>query len=422
MGMFEFKAGEISLTRNEDIWSQTIRDTVLVSAYPLAAWMASSWWRLFYEPLPPTGIKPSIDWRMAHELSASNQGFIWPKIILASDTEVMQVWSMTSHMADCQSVRYINSLDRPFAVNLLEFEQIAKAFIESVICRLEATGITNTALSNLWQEVQEELDDVYSRQYRRYEAVLGFDPDECPENVIHDAINLSEQIGDTTFLELAPALSKATSEGKSLKSTLDDLLHDTGIDGQVEVSIDGSDSQRLLRAPWQRAVKVASLLRSEIDIGEKPITDQKLYDLIGLNSSNHESSFPKTRRNFSIAIPLEEGRLKFHPRKRHQLSRRFEMARFLGDYLLYGKCGSSWLTNTDLRTSRQKYQRAFAAEFLCPVNSLKAYLENDYSESAIDDAAEYFQVSSQTVESILANNGLITPVYASSYIETRIPY
>ncbi|WP_254568810.1 hypothetical protein [Oscillatoria sp. HE19RPO] len=52
MGMFGLKAGEISLSRNEDIWSQTIRDTVLVSAYPLAAWMVASWWRLLYEPLP----------------------------------------------------------------------------------------------------------------------------------------------------------------------------------------------------------------------------------------------------------------------------------------------------------------------------------------------------------------------------------
>ena len=67
MGMFGLKVGDFSLTRNEDVWSQTIRDTVLVSAYPLAAWMVSSWWRLLYEPLPPTGTRPSVSWRMAHD-------------------------------------------------------------------------------------------------------------------------------------------------------------------------------------------------------------------------------------------------------------------------------------------------------------------------------------------------------------------
>ena len=60
MGMFGLRVGDVSLTRNEDTWSQTIRDTVLVSAYPLAAWVVSSWWRLLYEPLPSAGAKPSI--------------------------------------------------------------------------------------------------------------------------------------------------------------------------------------------------------------------------------------------------------------------------------------------------------------------------------------------------------------------------
>jgi len=45
-------------------------------------------------------------------------------------------------------------------------------------------------------------------------------------------------------------------------------------------------------------------------------------------------------------------------------------SRLMGDYLLYGNHGTSWLASTDLRTSRQKYQRAFAAEFLCPFRSL----------------------------------------------------
>ncbi len=75
-----------------------------------------------------------------------------------------------------------------------------------------------------------------------------------------------------------------------------------------------------------------------------------------------------------------------------------------------------------LGTSRQKYQRAFAAEFLCPLSSLQAYLENDYSESAIEDAAEYFKVSSQTVESILENNGLISSPQSASYLERSFPY
>ena len=78
---------------------------------------------------------------------------------------------------------------------------------------------------------------------------------------------------------------------------------------------------------------------------------------------------------------------------------------------------SEWLTNTDLRTARQKYQKAFAAEFLCPIKSLIGFLEEDFSESAIEDAANYFEVSEWTVSSLLANNHFI-----SHHLMNDIPY
>ena len=422
MGMFGLKVGDISLTRNEDTWSQTLRDTVLVSAYPLAAWIVSSWWRLFYEPLPPAGTKPSINWKMAHELTAANQGFIWPRIIFASDTELMQIWSTASNAIDQQSVRYINNLDRPFPVSLLEFEQTAKAFIESVISRLDATEIVNTSLASLWREVQEELTDPYASQYRRCEAELGFDPDECPESLIEDALRLADDMGSHTFSEVAPTYSQDISETKPLSSRIAKIKEAPGLDGRPEISINHFGSQEFAKAPWQKANEVASRLCDAIDITEKPVTDEQLYELLGLQKSEYEAFNPPRQRRISIAVPSKQDRFEFHPRKRHPIAKRFELARFIGDYLLYGNHGNSWLANTDLRTLRQKYQRAFAAEFLCPLSSLQVYLDNDYSESAIEDAADYFQVSSQTVESILLNNKLISSPQSASYLEVSLPY
>jgi len=66
-----------------------------------------------------------------------------------------------------------------------------------------------------------------------------------------------------------------------------------------------------------------------------------------------------------------------------------------------------WLPTTDTATARQKLQRAFAAEFLCPITTLQEYLNGDLSEEAIEDAGEHFEVSSVMVRSHLANNGLL---------------
>jgi hypothetical protein len=421
MGMFSLQAGEIYLTENEDIWTQKIRSTVLLSAYPLALWMASSWWRLLFEPLPPPGIKPSVDWRMAHELTASNQGFIWPRVIFASDTESMQIWATPSHPTDKQSVRYINGIERAVSENFLEFDSIAAAFIESVISRLNETGVHGTSLAHLWEEVQEEQSDPYSTMYRRREAELGFDPDECPDEIVKDALDLAKQMGDETLSELAPTCGKESSETIPF-SAIKELIESTGLKGKPRNLGNLPVNQDTVKAPWQRAKEVASFVHKKIDNEEKPLTNKILCDLLGLEQSEYDAWQPQKRQPISVAVPLKNNGFNYHPRKSHPLAKRFEFARLIGDYLLYGNSGKSWLASTDIRTSRQKYQRAFAAEFLCPLDSLQAYLDNDYSESAIEDASEYFMVSQQTIETILTNNSLIFSSHRVNDLEPRIPY
>ncbi len=108
----------------------------------------------------------------------------------------------------------------------------------------------------------------------------------------------------------------------------------------------------------------------------------------------------------AIASPSNGGKYTFKPRKKHPVAQRFEFARFIGDLLTKHE-STEWLASTDLVTSRQKFQRAFAAEFLCPIDSLVDYLDDDFSDSAIEDAASQFNVSERTVNSLLASNGYI---------------
>ena len=59
-------------------------------------------------------------------------------------------------------------------------------------------------------------------------------------------------------------------------------------------------------------------------------------------------------------------------------------------------------------------QRAFAAGFLCPVESLIDVLEDDFSEDAREAAAERFGVSPLTVTAVLANHGFVIQQEAQS--------
>nr|WP_297385000.1 hypothetical protein [uncultured Roseateles sp.] len=179
--------GDVNLTRNEDIWSKSVRDNVFLAAYPLAQWLASSWWRLVYEPLPPSGKQPTHGWRMAHEVGAANHGFVWPNIVMACDTEAVQVWAAAA-MSPRQSVQYLQSLPAPKAIPLSRFQRSIRDFIQATLTQLDAKALRHSDLAALWGIVLEDLADANAVRRRKLEAQLGFDPEECPPKALEEAL------------------------------------------------------------------------------------------------------------------------------------------------------------------------------------------------------------------------------------------
>lgn len=392
----------ICLTRNQDIWAETVRDNVFVSAYPLAMWLATSWWRLNHEPLPAQ--QPGHDWRMAHELGAANHGFVWPRVIFIPDGEAIHVWAGASMTHD-QSVQYLQALEVPKLITLSGFQQSVQRFMQGVLARLDAKELAGTNLAYLWAILQEDLADPEAVRRRKLEAELGFDPEECPERALIAALQWEKQVGDVALSELAPAISSSGSSPDL--TTLGELASASGIVGTPEVSgvsIDHLDHG----APWERAVHDARALRLMMGNVGDPMPSQSLHPLLGLSSAAVANwSIPEGRSPVAVAIPTDGRQLKFLPRKRNPVGQRFELVRFLGEYLRPSTDENRWLASTDLGTSRQKYQRAFAAEFLCPLNALLSFLNGDFSSYAIEEAASKFEVSEQVVTNLLLNNGSI---------------
>lgn len=400
--LLDIYVDNISLTRNQDIWAETVRDNVFVSAYPLAMWFASAWWRLNHEPLPPQ--QPDHDWRMAHELGAANCGFVWPRIVFIPDGEAIHVWAGTSMTPD-QSVQYLQALAPPKPIPVNGFQRSIECFMQSVLARLDAKELADSGLAQLWAIVQEERTDPEATRRRKLEANLGFDPEECPQEALEAALQWESVIGDMALSELAPAIS-AIGATPDLE-IIGHLAKTDGIIGTPELSFDSIDHLDH-GAPWERAVHDARALRQKIGNLNDPILNHELFDLLGLSREAVTNwSAPRDRSPIAVAIPIDNRQLKFIPRKRGAVGKRFELARFLGEYLRSSSHETRWLASTDLGTSRQKYQRAFAAEFLCPIDALTTFLDGNYSSYAIEEAAEKFDVSEQTVTSLLRNNGYI---------------
>jgi hypothetical protein len=90
----------------------------------------------------------------------------------------------------------------------------------------------------------------------------------------------------------------------------------------------------------------------------------------------------------------------------HEANRRFSLLRIVADHL-YAPASDHLLPVTKARTARQKFQRAFSQEFLCPSQELIEFMGNEFSDDRLDDAAVYFNVSPLLVKSTLVNKGVL---------------
>lgn len=396
---------EICLTKNHDIFSKTVRDHILVSLYPLAMWLASSWWRLHYEVLPDSSRgAPSHDWRMSHEMAAANMGFMWPGILICPDNENIQIWARASQDRKEEAVRFLNGLDHVHFVSRAQFENEAASLINDVIARLHEIGCKDSDLSAIWSFIAEDSRDPVEHKRRRLEAVLGFDPEGCPETMISEAIDLEQMIGRDAFSELSGAYAQS-SEARLLE--MQRLVKAQGVEGKPNDILNLNLSGAALQ-PWEIAVSAARALRKKIGNIKGAVENSVLTELLGLPIASQVERQTESGSKAAIAEPIGSGRMKFVRRRTHPVAQRFELARFVGDYLRTAACGSeNWLVSADLSTARQRFQRAFAAEFLCPIDSLVEYVNGDFSESALEGAANYFSVSERTVDSLLMNNGFL---------------
>jgi len=392
-------------TRVEDEWSQSVQRGVRLSAYPLALWFASSWWRLRWEPSPWI---PNTSWSMAHITAAAGHGYLWPHLTFESDGESVEAVCRASSPSSAEPVRYLASFRE--TIEALNFERAIDDFTRLVLARLDAVGVSGTELERLWNEVLEERGDARMAEWRRLEAQLGFEPDEAPAELLQRLVDLSLATGSAAVSEIAPTC--AGPEPDRVLRNIVEFSKSQGTEAFVPVPHPLMNPQEIGEysawAPGKRGWLLASRARQAWGLGAQPLPDIQMADLLSISADSLGGGGPSAvRLPLGLAVRHEGAdrmKLLFHKRNRPGL--RFEAARFVADHIL-NPPEERWLPATDMKTARQKVQRAFAAEFLCPIATLEDFLDADLSPEAIEEAAEYFGVSELAVKSHLANHGRI---------------
>jgi hypothetical protein len=152
---------------------------------------------------------------------------------------------------------------------------------------------------------------------------------------------------------------------------------------------------------WQQGRLAARALRQHQGQHADQIATPALLHMLGASGSS-ELTGGSAPLSFVLAADREPGHIVL--RSRWRTGQRFELARLLGDHLLFGK-DATLLPATRAHTFRQKAQRSFAAEFLSPFEAVDEMTGGDTSPEAIEDVAQHFDVSSQTIETLMRNHG-----------------
>ena len=396
VGRLTIVANSHCATEGMDLHENAIEGGPLVSGYPMAQWLAWNWWRLRWEPpMPKSATHRFTDsWAMSHMLSTIGSGYCWPDITVTSDgfsTELAcRAWTDTAHA----TFRYLGP-ERTEVVSMDAFDSAVDAFIESVLELLPVKGRPDDSLRTLWAEILEERQKPAVERFRRMEARLGSDPDEREEKEIEALLARGRELGEAAFEELASdPFVQMNAGGRLLRDhQIEEAAKHFGFhgsSGQAVMLHDEPDQAAWgFEVAWKVGESAAQALRKQERLGLEHLTDQRLCDLVGVSQDALEPGAEGTK---VVAFMLYEPKhTSVVLRSRNQAGRRFELARLIGDRALVGN--GMLFPATSTSSYRQKVQRAFAAELLCPWEAAKPMLHDVVSEDDAMDVADYFGVS-----------------------------
>ena len=382
------------LTAASDSRTSELRRGANLSAHRLAEWLSWNWWRLRWEPLKRSNMHAQgVSWRLAHETSSIGGGWLWPDVIVKSDGSRVTLQSQHSVASPAEPLWFIG--DHHEVISAQAWEAGVDDFVKRVLDRL-AKHRQGADLAQAWSELSEERADPELAAYRKIEACLGFDVDQADPDSVEEILVASGIFGNAAMAEVAAASPMTVSE---LRTTAERSGFPANGDNAAEALPDSKYGHGA--SPWRVGVDAARTLRQRERLGDEPTSDRRLAELCGFS----EQALQSSDRDEAMAFALHEsgttGRVVF--RSKWHTGRRFDAARLLADRVVTPDDDALRPATTSY-TYRQKMQRAFAAEFLCPIHALVDILGDDLSDESQEQAARRFEISPITVNNRLMSS------------------
>ncbi|MDI1265556.1 MAG: hypothetical protein PS018_20105 [bacterium] len=383
------------LTRISDFERKEERDYVRASAVSLALWLADNWWRLRYESLPD-GSPPSTNWRLRHELTSASGGTVWPPIMIHSTGERVLLTPSYARPMELGAIRYVlpeikSILGRTFETGLDRyFDQVRQA------CMCAVDG---KAFVELVETIRRERADPEVVSWRRTEARLGYDPDTVPVELMHQFSELEEVVGEAAIDEAAAA-TPGKLAGKVLQETLEAATaSEVIVDFSAADALTSVGLQGVEQPPWQLGKEAAQRVRQAIGNHRGPIRTTAFSELLRTSRDVLGKRGTASKLPYSARLRCKDREHKVALQSANQRDRRFELSCALAD-TIWAKSDFGVISRA--KTDRQKFQRAFAQNFLAPYEGVREYIDpEDPTKMQIQQAAEQFHVHPNVISRLL---------------------
>ena len=374
--------------------NQTV-DHLTLPAVHLAEGIASNWWLIF-------GGRDQ-----EHPIQRYQTGFALPALSFRSDGSTFEVIGRTSYSQNPHlrfSVRANDTLTRADA------ELALSRFVYSVVKKIRAEGVTNSEVAECWSRVSNSRRDPEEREFCEAAGALGVDPYLISEVDARFIENTSAFFSREPLFEL---LAGARTEERSW-SLIDCVNHvesrpqEASIIPELgEVSLGFKDTQEhgLGNSPWAVGYRAARAFRKTIGAAPSARFQSPKHLAKKLGSSKFDTT--KLPGGIRALVSRIDGTPHIHLHD-HQFERsayvaaqsnNFAFARAVGDALIFRDSERSVVNNLR-HAERQATGRAFAAEFLAPVEMI---LDMQDEGLDIDEIADEFDVSSYVIDDQLHN-------------------
>lgn len=368
-----------------------LNNHITISTYGLVEGLVHDWWRLF-------GARDD-----EYRLIRHRTGYALPDVRFRYDGAVFEALS-NQRIYQNPSVRFW--VAPPEIMTRGEAESTLASFIEATIDRMRKKGVRGTNAELRWNRVRGSQGDIEEAKFCEAAGALGLDPyairDADARLIEHSARlfagePLIEFLAGTKPSRAVEALKwvELAEKRPRYRSALPDLA---GLSKETEKMAPRVPGERSWSLGYRRARAARKLLH--LRPGDRLRSVTEIAKRLGSKSFERAPRVDGVR----AIVSQEEQHVRVHLRDRPPLpearvSERFAFVRAIGDAICFPGAGRS-VVNDLHEASRQAAGRAFAAEFMAPIDEVASMVEDGKDLAAI---ADELNVSTELIERQIQN-------------------